>query len=52
LSRLEEANINSIKLLGIDKELEWSLAKEGLTIKTPDEKPCENAYAFRITLEG
>ena len=52
LSRLEEANINSIKLLGIDKELEWSLAKEGLTIKIPDEKPCENAYTFKITLES
>jgi len=51
LNRIEESKIKSIKMLGVDKELEWSLTKKGLTIKTPDKKPCENAYAFKIALK-
>jgi alpha-L-fucosidase len=48
LKRLYESEISSIKMLGVDRELEWSLTEEGPSIKTPDEKPCEHAFAFRI----
>jgi len=56
LKRLEEElsiywdddEIESVRMLGVDKELEWFFTKEGLTIKTPAEKPCEHAYAFKI----
>ena len=51
LNTIEESKIKSIKMLGVDKELEWSLTKEGFTIITPAKKPCENAYAFKITLK-
>ena len=47
---LWESEIKSIKMLGISEELEWSLTDEGLTIETPDTKPCEHAYTFRISL--
>jgi len=49
LKRLYESEIDSVKMLGVDRELEWSLTQEGLEIKTPDEKPCEHAYVFKIT---
>jgi alpha-L-fucosidase len=40
--------IKSITMLGDGKELEWELIKEGLKIKTPENKPCENAFTFKI----
>jgi alpha-L-fucosidase len=48
-TRLYESEIASVKMLGVDKELEWAMAEEGLKIEPPDEKPCEHAYAFKIT---
>jgi len=48
LKGLYDSEISSIKMLGVDKELEWSLTEKGLEIKTPDEKPCEHAYALKI----
>jgi len=48
LRTLYESEISSVRMLGVDEELEWSLTKEGLKIKTPDEKPCEHAYVFKI----
>ncbi len=51
LRRLYKSEIKSIKMLGVDEELEWSLTKEGLTIKTPSERPCKYAYVFKITRE-
>ena len=48
-ARLYESEIASVKMLGVDKELEWAMTEEGLKIKPPDEKPCEHAYAFKIT---
>ena len=48
LKRLYESEISAIKMLGVDRELEWSLTEEGLSIETPDEKPCDHAFAFRI----
>jgi len=36
-------------MLGDGKELDWKLEKgEGLTIKTPDKKPCKHAFVFKI----
>jgi len=41
--------IESITMLGDGEELDWYLdKKEGVKIQTPDEKPCENAYVFKI----
>jgi alpha-L-fucosidase len=43
-----EEDIRSIRMLGIDRELEWSFNEDGLTIQTPDRQPCEHAFAFKI----
>ena len=48
LKRLYESEVSSVIMLGIDKELKWSFSDEGLTIKTPDKKPCEHAFVFKI----
>ena len=41
--------IASITMLGDGKELEWKLIQgKGLKIKTPETKPCDHAYAFKI----
>lgn len=48
LVKLKKSQIKSVTMLGIDGELEWSLNKKGLTIKTPRKKPCDYAYVFKI----
>jgi alpha-L-fucosidase len=48
LKTLYQSEISSVRMLGVDAELEWSLGEEGLKIKPPDEKPCEHAYVFKI----
>lgn len=48
LKCLYPAEIQSVKMLGVDKELEWWLTPEGLTIQTPAHKPCDHAYVFKI----
>ncbi len=45
---LHESEIQSIKMLGVDEELEWTITEDGFTIKTPDKKPCEHAFTFKI----
>ena len=35
-------------MLGVDEELEWTMTEDGLTIKTPDKKPCGHAFTFKI----
>ncbi len=45
---LDESEIKSVKMLGVDEELEWKMTEDGLTIKPPDKKPCEHAFTFKI----
>lgn len=45
-----KSEIKSIRMLGVDEELQWKMTEEGLTIRTPDERPCKHAYAFKIVL--
>ncbi|MBS3770837.1 MAG: hypothetical protein KGY69_11355 [Bacteroidales bacterium] len=42
--------MRSVSMLGVDGELDWEFSAEGLTIQTPQEKPCEHAFAFKIDL--
>ena len=49
LRMLYRSEIGSVKMLGVDKELEWRMSGEGLKIKAPKEKPCEHAYVFKIS---
>ena len=48
LKALYAAEIKSVRMLGVDQELEWTLTEAGLTIKPPAQKPCEHAYVFKI----
>jgi alpha-L-fucosidase len=49
IKRLEPGEVESVRMLGIDKELNWSMTQEGLEIDVPNERPCDNAYVFKIT---
>jgi alpha-L-fucosidase len=40
--------IVSVKMLGVDQELEWRLTNEALVVRTTAKKPCEHAYVFKI----
>ena len=35
-------------MLGIDKELKWSMTENGLVVERPEDKPCEHACVFKI----
>jgi alpha-L-fucosidase len=44
------AKVSQVNLLGHERPLNWEQSDEALVILTPEEAPCEHAYAFRITL--
>ncbi len=48
LKRLWKDEIKSVRMLGIDQALAWSLDEKGLTIQTPDRRPGDHAYVFKI----
>jgi len=48
LKCLYSKEIKSVKMLGVDQELDWELTSSGLVIKVPAKKPCEHAYVFKI----
>jgi hypothetical protein len=35
-------------MLGDGKELRWKMTTEGLEIETPEEKPCDYAFTYKI----
>ena len=46
--KLYPSEIASVKMLGVDEELPWTVTPDGLVIKAPSQKPCEHAFAFKI----
>ena len=44
--------IKNIELLGDPNKLDWKRTPAGLVINTPSAKPCDYAFAFRITGGG
>jgi alpha-L-fucosidase len=40
--------IKRISMLGDGKDLKWERTRQGLVIETPDERPCDYAYVFKI----
>jgi len=40
--------IKRITMLGDGRKLDWKLTNKGLVIETPDKKPCEHAFVFKI----
>ncbi|MEM7364437.1 MAG: alpha-L-fucosidase [Pseudomonadota bacterium] len=41
--------IASVRMLGLDCELSWSMTNKGLAIEMPDKQPSAHAVVFRIT---
>jgi hypothetical protein len=35
-------------MLGVDRDLQWSLNRDGLAVETPTEKPSDYACVFKI----
>ena len=50
--QLSSGGIDSIEMLGLKKNLQWSRNDSGLKIEVPKEKPCDYAFAFKITFKG
>ncbi|MCU4975469.1 alpha-L-fucosidase [Halobacteria archaeon AArc-m2/3/4] len=40
----------SVRMLGVDEDLEWTAEDGCVRVATPDERPCEHAYAFRVPM--
>jgi len=52
LRRLHNGEIKSVSMLGSSEKLKWSFdGKRGLSISTPEQKPCKYAYAFKIVCQ-
>ncbi|NMC07137.1 MAG: alpha-L-fucosidase [Candidatus Lokiarchaeota archaeon] len=45
---IEDDDIAAITLLGDNKPLKWKMTSQGLRITTPDKKPCDHAFTFKI----
>ena len=46
---ISEEDIKSIKMLGLDEDLKWSVDDDGLHIEFPDRKPCDYAVTVKIS---
>ena len=44
--------IREVVLLGSGAALKWTRTAEGLVIELPSQRPCDNAYVFRIASAG
>ena len=49
-SPYEPGEIRGVKLLGCDQDLAFTRDATGLSITVPDQKPCDYAYVFELTL--
>ncbi len=49
-SALHPGKVANVELLGCVDRLEWSQSAESLSVKRPGAKPCNFAYALKITL--
>jgi alpha-L-fucosidase len=50
MKRLYDSEIRTVRMLGVDRDLKWSMtAQDGLVVEMPEEKPCDHAYVLKIT---
>ena len=47
-----KGGIKKIEMLGSSEKIKWEQTKDGLTIWFPQEKPCDIAYSFKISVKG
>ena len=48
-SPLVQGDVRSVELLGVKGKLTWRRTAQGLEIDLPAERPCDHAYAFKVT---
>jgi alpha-L-fucosidase len=48
LRSLYESEITTVRMLGVDRDLQWSLNRDGLAVVPPAEKPADHACVFKI----
>jgi alpha-L-fucosidase len=48
---LDDLDVVSVSMLGIDDDLKWEQRRDGLTVVFPDKKPCKYAYVLKIKLK-
>ena len=46
--KIYPSEIESIRMLGTEGQLQWQIADEALRIKVPDDRPCEHAYVLKV----
>ncbi|MDR1332533.1 MAG: alpha-L-fucosidase [Tannerella sp.] len=46
-----DSRILKVQMLGSDEEIAWTQTDEGLKLSFPGNKPCEYAYAFKISFD-
>jgi len=49
VKQLYPAEIARVQMLGSDQPLAWRMSDAGLVVSTPEERPGEDAFVFRIT---
>ena len=48
---IADAKILNITLLGSDEKINWEQTADGLKISFPSKKPCDYAYALKISFD-
>ncbi len=49
-STTQPGSVKNVELLGSPAKLDWKQSSESLTVKKPAEKPCDFAYALKVSL--
>ncbi len=49
---LEPGEVQSVEMLGVDRQLNFTMSNAGLEIEIPNDKPCEHAFVFKITRQN
>lgn len=44
--------ISNVSMVGSGERLKWSQDTDALVISAPKKKPCKNAFAFKMTIDG
>ncbi len=52
ITRIGDGDIRSVRLLGCGQPLTWNQNNDGLLIDLPNERPNDQAYTFKIEIDG
>jgi alpha-L-fucosidase len=51
-SKVNDAGITSVRMLGLDRDLAWRSIADGLRVELPDDLPGQHAWVFQISMAG